>query len=177
MERESVAVDEEMPSAGRGGSARTGLIGTLLVLYWLLDGLVIGAPVVILAALFNPLIVFVVAAALLVPLNIWFCGWLDGHWTAGRSGYAKRVETRLEKVRSGRVMKHPAKWVTSGSDTWFAVAAALTNAITVVCLTRVVGGQPLGRHRVLLAGIGYGLGCSAIWAFVGFLLSDAVRAL
>jgi hypothetical protein len=38
-------------------------------------------------------------------------------------------------------------------DVWFALAAALINAITVVAIARLVGGKPVGAHRIRVAGV------------------------
>ncbi len=74
-------------------------------------------------------------------------------------------------------MSHPAKWVTGASDVLYVIAAALTSGITAVSLARVVGGRPVGEHRVIVAAVSYGIFCSGLWALIGFLAADAIRAL
>lgn len=80
-------------------------------------------------------------------------------------------------MRKGRIMSHPAKWVTGASDVLYVIAAALTSGITAVSLARVVGGRPVGEHRVIVAAVSYGIFCSGLWALIGFLAADAIRAL
>src|SRR5205085_6143209 len=80
---------------------RSGLKGTLVLAYWLSDGVVFGIPVVLLAAWLNALIVFVVAAAVLVPINIACCRWLDRHWEGWMASHGKRIENKLQKLRKG----------------------------------------------------------------------------
>ena len=57
-------------------------------------------------------------------------------------------------------MRHPVEWIQGGSNVWFGLAAALTNAITTVALARLVSGRELGERRVLVAAVSYGLFCS-----------------
>jgi hypothetical protein len=178
VEHDSPAVAEQQaPQQEIGRSSHAGLFGSLVLAYWLLDGLVFGIPVVILAAWLNPLVVFIVAAAVLVPLNIVCCRWLDRNWDGWLASHGKRIEGKLQKLRKGRVMSHPVRWVTGGSDGLYVLAAAVTSAITVVSLARLIGGRPVGGHRALVAAVTYGLFCSGIWALIGFAAGDAIRAL
>lgn len=148
--------------------------GTAIAAYWLLDGYVIGIPTVVLAAWLNPLIVFAVAAVIMITINLWACGWIDRSWDTWAGG---KVEAKLEKVRSKGVGKKVAAWVARGSDGWFVLAAAVTNAITTVAMARLAGGKPLGRHRIVLAALAYGLFAAALWSLLGWLAGDAIRAL
>jgi ABC-type multidrug transport system fused ATPase/permease subunit len=160
-----------------GHSGKTAAIGTLVVVYPVFDAYAIGVPVVVLSAWLNPLVVFAVAAVAVALINVALCGWLDGHWDGWvASGRAAKVEKRLEKLRSGKVMRHPVEWITRGSDAWFALAAALINAITVVAIARLVGGQAVGRHRILVASIAYALFFVALFSIIGFALGDVIRA-
>jgi hypothetical protein len=72
-------------------------------------------------------------------LSLWD-GWIAGH--------GERVEARLEKLRSGRITRHPVEWVRRGSVGWFALAAILLNAVVAVAVARLVGGEPVGARRV-----------------------------
>ena len=148
--------------------------GTAIAAYWLLDGYVIGIPTVVLAAWLNALIVFAVVAVIMITINLWACGWIDRQWDAWAGG---KVEARLTKVRSKGMGKKVSGWVSRGSDGSFVVAAAITNAITTVALARVAIGRPLGRHRVWLAALAYGLFAAGLWSLIGWLVGDAIRAL
>jgi len=53
----------------------------------------------------------------------------------------------------------------------------VTSGITAVARAHVIGGRRLGDHRATVAGISYGIFCSGLWALVGFLAGDALRAL
>jgi hypothetical protein len=118
-----------------------------------------------------------VAAALLVPLNIVCCRWLDRHWDGWTARHGKRIEAKLQKMREGRIMSHPVRWVTGASDALYAVAAAITSGITAVSLARLIGGRPVGDRRVIVAAVSYGIFCSGLWALIGFLAGDVIRAL
>lgn len=154
--------------------AHTSATGTAIAAYWLLDAYVIGIPTVILAAWLNPIIVFAVAAALMIAINLWACGWIDRQWDDWAGG---KVEAKLQKVRSKGVGKKVSGWIARGSDAWFMLAAALTNAITTVAFARAAAGAPIGRHRIVLASLGYGLFAAGLWSLIGWLGGDVIRAL
>lgn len=162
---------DKSPSAPPAHGAAT---GTAIAVYWLIDGYVIGIPTVVLAAWLNPLIVFAVVAVIGVSINLWACGWINRAWDTWASG---KVEAKLQKVRSKGIGKKVSGWISRGSDAWFVLAAALTNAITTVCLARAAAGKPLGHHRVVLAALGYGLFSAGLWSLIGWLAGDAIRAL
>jgi hypothetical protein len=73
--------------------------------------------VVLLAVWLNALVVFVVAAVVLTPINGACCRWVEQSWGAFiESSFGHRVEQRLAKLRAGRVMRHPVAWMSRGSD-------------------------------------------------------------
>jgi len=173
--RASVAVVAQS-SSEPGGSARSGVIGVLVVLWWFSDAVVV-IGVAALAAWLNPLIVFVVATIVLTAINLGCCNWIDRHWDGWMARYGKRFEKRLEKMRKGRVMRHPVAWITSGSGALFGLAAALTNAINAVVLGRLIGGQPVGERRALIAAVSFSIFGAGLGALIGFAAGDIIRAL
>jgi hypothetical protein len=159
-----------------GGHAS--LVAGLIAAYWLSDGYIIGLPVAVLAATWNPLIVFVVGAALVISINLAACRWINTAWTSwasGRSG--ARVERQLDKVRPTKVGMTATRWISSDSDARFATAAALTCAIVAVTLGRSVGGRPLDARRVRLAAVSYALFSIGLFTFAGVVAGGALRAL
>jgi hypothetical protein len=166
--------DESVP---RASVARTGLVGTLVGLWWALDTLV-QLTVILLAVWLNALVVFVAALIVLTVINNACCTWIEGRWDGWISSrFGTRLEQRLEKMRAGRVMRHPAAWITRGSDAWFGLAAALTNAITTVTIAHMVSGQPVGKRRVLIASVSFAALVAGLGSLLGLLLRDAIRAL
>jgi len=169
-----VKPDESLP---RASVARTGLVGVLVGLWWSLDGLV-QLVVVFLAAWLNALVVFGAALVVLTVVNGACCSWLESRWDGWISSrFGKKVERRLEKMRAGRVMRHPAAWITDGSDAWFGGAAALTNAITAVTVAHMVTGQPVAQRRVRIASVSFAALVAGLGALLGILLRDVIRAL
>ena len=67
--------------------------------------------------------------------------------------------------------------ITRGSDGWFAVAAALTNAITAVAVARLIGGQTLSERRILIASASFALFVAGVGALFGIVLGDVIRGL
>ena len=159
------------------GKTRTGIIGTLVALYPVVDGYVFGLPVVVLAASTRPVVVFAVAAAFFLLLNLACCRWVNTHWTqfaAGSSG--ARVEKRLEKMRSGGLMRRPVGWIERGSDAQFALASMLLNAVWVVAFARILGGKPVSRRRIVIASAAYAVGAAGVESLVGWLLGGLVSS-
>jgi hypothetical protein len=130
-----------------------------------------------LAAWINPLIVFAVAAGVLTFINFGCCRWVDGHWDGWMAGNGKRLDRKLEKWRSNRVMKHPVSWIERGADAWFGLAAALTDAITVVAAARIISGKPVGERRIVIAAVSYAIFCAGLFSLIGLAVGDTVRAL
>jgi hypothetical protein len=164
-------------TGGAGRAARVGIVGTAIGIYAYADAIVLGPIVVVLAALLNPLIVFGVAAVLLFFVNLSMCNWIERQWNAWIVGRENRLERKLAKMRKSRVMRHPVRWITNGSDGWFALAAALFNAVTVVALARLIGGKPVGERRIFMAALGYAIFFAGIMSIIGFVGEETVRAL
>ena len=164
------------PTRGTARSARAAAVGTAIALYATFDSLITGLPIAVLAAVLNPLIVFLAAAVLLVLLNIACCNWIERQWAAFIAGNAKRLEAKLDKMRKSRVMRHPVAWITRGSDAWYTLAAALANAIIVMALARFIGGEPVSERRILLGSVAYAICFAATFSVTGFVVADAVRA-
>ena len=74
-------------------------------------------------------------------------------------------------------MRHPVAWITRGSDAWFGLAAALTNAITTVAIAHLVTGQPAGQRRVRIASVSFAAFVAGLGAVLGLAMRDAIRAL
>jgi hypothetical protein len=58
----------------------------------------------------RPVNLGVVVAVALFVINVATAG-LQHHWEAWIAGNGKKIEERLDKMRNGRVMKHPAAWI------------------------------------------------------------------
>ena len=159
---------------GRTGAARTGVVGSIVAAVAFFDGVVVGAPIALLAASFRPALVYVVATIAVVVLVVGCCTWVDRRWDDWFSGNGKRIEARLERMRGSRVMRHPVAWIDRGSDRWYALAAAVANPILVAGLARFVGGRPVGERRILLGAVAYAVPYVAMWSIIGFALGEAV---
>jgi hypothetical protein len=61
--------------------------------------------------------------------------------------------------------------------TWFALAAALTNAITTVGAARMITGSPVSERRILIASASFGLFVATLGALLGIAMGDIIRAL
>jgi hypothetical protein len=79
-------------------------------------------------------------------------------------------------MRTGRLMRHPVAWIQRGSDFWFGLAAALTNAITTVAVARLIGGHSISERRILVASFSFALFVAGVGSLLGFALGDAIRA-
>src|SRR6476469_10702247 len=166
----------EDQQANIGG--RTSIAAGVIVAYWLADGYVIGLPVAALAAMWNPLIVFVAALTIVISINLAACRWINTAWSSWASGSsAARIDRQLDKVRPTRMGRAATRWIASDSNVRFAAAAALTCAIVAVTLARSVTGLPLGSHRIYLAAVSYALFSIGVFTLAGLVAGQALGAL
>jgi hypothetical protein len=165
------------PTRDPAGAARTGLVGAVVIGIGFFDGVFLGAPIALLAAAFEPsiLYVYIGATAAVVFLVSFCCTWLDGRWDLWLSGNS-RIEERLESMRTNRLMRRPVEWIHSGSERRYALAAAVANPILVAAFARSLSGKPIGERRILLGAVAYAIPYVAIWSIVGFALGATVRA-
>jgi hypothetical protein len=157
-------------------AARSGAVGTIVAAFAFFDSLCLGLPIALLAATLSPSFAYVLATIGVVLIVIGSCHWVDRRWDDWFSGNGSRIETRLDSMRSSRLMAHPVAWIQRGSDRWYAVAAAVANPILVATLARFVGGEPVGERRILLGAVAYAVPYVALWTIVGLALGDTVRA-
>jgi hypothetical protein len=158
---------EPNSSSGPAHPASTAIIGAFVAFFALFDTLLLGLPIMMLAAWIDPLLIFIATGVLLTVVNRAACGWLDREWDLWMGGAGKRVEKKLESMRSSRHMVHPVRWIAGGSDVRFAFAASLTNAIITVAGARLIGGKLVGTHRVLIASVTYSLFFVGVYSLVG----------
>jgi hypothetical protein len=161
-------VEIDAPAPGTGHSASKTFIGTAIAFYAIFDTITLGVATTAFAIFFNPLIVFIIAAVVITIINDACCVWLNREWGNWVTGPGKRVEAKLEKLRSSRIMRHPVDWATRGPVVWFALAAALVNAICVTVAALVVGGKPVGALRIRIAAIAYGIFFAGVYSLIGW---------
>lgn len=159
-----------------GGRLRNGAIGAIVAAFAFFDGVVVGAPIALLAASVRPALIFVASVVAVTCFSIFCSGWVNRRWDDWLSGNDKRVVTKLELMRGSRLMKRPVAWVEGGSDRQYALASALVNPVLVVALARSVGGTPIHGRRIRLGSIAYAIPYVAMWTIFGLLLGDAIRA-
>ena len=160
-----------------GGTARSAVVGTVVMALAFFDGIFIGAPIALLAAAFRPVTVYCGAVLAVAFLVIACCRWVDRRWDEFFTGNGRRIETRLDAMRASRLMRHPVAWIQRGSDRWYALAAAVANPILVAGLARFVGGRQIGRRRIVLGAVAYAIPYVAMWTLVGLVVSGSLRAL
>jgi hypothetical protein len=157
-------------------TVRTTAMGTLVAIYGMFDTLLMGVPIVLLAAWLDPLAVFLVAGTGVTAADGLCCTWIDREWDRWFAGSGRRIEPRLQHLRSSRLLRHPVAWIEDGSDRRFALGAAITNAIIATVIFRLLTGRPAGPRRILLASLAYGAFFTGLYAFVGFVLGRALHA-
>ena len=158
-----------------GSAARTSAIGTGVGAFAFFDGVFLGLPIAVLAAVFRPLVVYPVAVVAVILLVIACCTWVDRRWDEWFSGHGKKIETRLESMRESRLMSHPVAWIQSGSNRGYAFAAAVANPILIAGLARFIGGKPIGERRIMLGAVAYAIPYVAMWTIVGYALGGTLR--
>jgi hypothetical protein len=170
---QSVAVDDERTQS-RTQRVRAAGVGALVAIWTFFDAILIGLPILPLAAWTQPLIVFVIGSVVVTLINVAACGWVDRQWNVWIAG--TRFENRMQKIRSGKRARRPVEWIGRGSDVWFAPAATLLNAVQVIALVRLITGHTAGSRRILVASMAYSIFYAGLFSLLGFALGDAIRA-
>jgi hypothetical protein len=141
----------------------------------LFDGVVLGAPVAVLAALFRPLVVYVVATSAAIVLTIACSRWVNRRWGEWLFGHGSRIGNRLDAMRASRLMRRPVGWIQRGSDGSYALAAAVCNPILVLAIARSMSGKSVGQRRILVGSVAYAIPYVAFWSLVGWALAETIR--
>jgi hypothetical protein len=157
---------------GHGSRARTVAIGTAVAAYTLLDAYTIGILIMALAIWTDPLWLFLVATAVLTPVNLAASSWVNRVWIPHGGGYQKR----LDRLRAGRWSSHAVGWVTRSSVGWYMLAATLLNATVTVALTRSITGQAVDARRIRLGAIAYSAFFAAMFTLTGLALKVVITA-
>jgi hypothetical protein len=111
----------------------------------------------------------------LLVVNLLCTRWLDREWDRWiAAGSGEKIEARLTKMRTGKVMRHPVRWITGGSILFVGLAALITNPVLVIVVARLVGGKPVPRGRITLASIAYAIGMSVLCCAIGFGIGEGV---
>jgi hypothetical protein len=152
-----------------------GAVGAAVAIYAFLDDLFLG-PILVAAAVFFPwYLILGSATGLLTLVNVACCNWLQRTWDGWVHGHGAKLEARLEKLRNGRLTRHPVRWITRDSDVWVTVAAGLIGTVIVVAVIRLLGGRPVGRRRVVYASVAYSAGFAATYTGIGIGIDDLLR--
>ena len=86
-------------------------------------------------------------------IELAFCTWVNRHWDSWEAKAGPRMRKKIDKWRSGRVMRHVTDWITRGSGIVYGFASLIamfvTDAVVIVTVARMISGQRLSRGRVL----------------------------
>lgn len=151
------------------------VIGTAVAAYAFFDDLLLG-PILVAGAVWFPwYLTLGPAAGLFTFINVACCSWVQQSWDSWIHGQGAKLEARLEKRRRSRLLRHPVGWITRDSDVWVTIAAGLIGTVIVVAVVRLLGGNPVGRRRVMFASLTYSVGFAATYTGVGVGIDDLVR--
>ena len=163
------------PQPHEHAGIRNGVVGALVAVYAFLDDLLL-APILVGATIWFPwYLTFGVAAALFTFTNIACCNWVQRGWDSWIHGHGTRLEARLDKLRRGRLLRHPLAWISRDSDVWVTIAAGLIGTVIVVAVIRLAGGEPVGHRRLVFASLAYSAGFAATYTGVGVAIKDVLR--
>ncbi len=163
-------MDDRVETTQQPSRAATAFIGGAIAIYAVFDTLIIGLPTLVLAATYDSLRVFGIAACAIALLNVACCTWVDDHWGAWMASSGQRVGARLEKMRDRKALQKPIGWIEEGTPGRYALAAAIVNAILVVGTARVITGKPVGARRIRVASFSYGMIFAGVYSLCGYML-------
>jgi len=162
------AIDDRPAAEVAVRGSRGGLAAALVAAWFVLNdfaGLVTLAG----AYFFNPVLVFFAAAVTFGGIELVCCNWVNRNWDGWMAKIGPSLDGKIRRWRQGRIMKHPVRWATGDSTRWFAVAALLTSGLTVVTVSRALGGRPVGRARLRVAVLCYALFVAGVFTVSGYL--------
>jgi hypothetical protein len=163
----------ESPATKAGVAGALGIV-PLIAVWTFFDGVIIGFPILVAATLWRPLMAFVIGATVWITLNLLTGRWIDREWESRVVG--TRLETRLDKARSGERAQRAVARVANGSTLAFGVGAVLLSAGQMFALNRIAAGPPVSRSRRLAAAVSPAICWGGLYATFGFLLHEALTA-
>jgi hypothetical protein len=153
-----------------------GVVGALVGVYAFLDDLILG-PILVAVTVWAPwYFVFGVAAVVLTFVNVACCNWMLRGWDDWIQGYGAKLEKRLEKLRRGRLLKHPLGWIARDSTVLLIIAAGLIGTVIVVAVTRLAGSETVSKRQILFGSIAYSVGFAATYTGVGVAIEHLAQA-
>lgn len=162
--------DAAAPSKAR----KTGLVGVFVGVWTVLDGLIIGVPIIIVATTWGRLLItFAIGAFVWSVVNLWVTGWINRRWDSWLSG--SKVEAHLNKIRDGKKVRRAVEWITRGSPLWFAIAAITLSAGQVIILFRIATGKATNRGQQLCACLAPAIFFSGLFSFIGWAAHKAIN--
>jgi len=171
----SIDVPAAKPASRALKRLQYGVVGTAVAVYAFLDDLLLGPILVAAAVLFPWYLTMGAATGVFTLVNIICCNWLQRSWDTWIQRHGARLDARLAKLRDGRLLKYPARWITRDSDVWVTVAAGLIGTVIVVTVIRLLGSKPVGHRRVVFASFAYSAGFVATYTGVGIGIGDLLR--
>jgi hypothetical protein len=163
-------------TTSRSGPGSRAAIGVFIAGFALFGDLIVGAIVILLAALANPFVVWAISAATIALINVACCHWVVREWASFIDGPGAGVAKRIDSLRDARLTRRPIAWLSEAGDGRFALAAILTNAITAVTAARAFG-TDVNRRRVLIASVAFAVVSCGLHATFGFIIGEVVRGL
>ena len=176
QDREQALVEGSTKPQGRPlATLEQGVIAAAVGIYAFLDDLLLGPMLVAAAVLFPWYLILASAAGLFTFINIGCCTWLQRRWDRWVHCHGARLEARVDKLRRGRLTRHPIRWMTRDSDVWVTIAAGFIGTVIVVGVIRLLGGPPVTHRRLVYASVAYSAGFAATYTGVGVGIHDLLR--
>lgn len=140
------------------------------------DDWTVGPIVVALGALLPALPTFVIAAGAYGLVQYGTCEWMQRRWGDWIGKRGRRIEAQLERWRRGRILRHPARWITRDSIFLFVLASVIFAPVIVVAIARISSDRPISRRRMLLSCAIYGVWFAALYTAIGYGIGIEVRS-
>src|SRR5262245_3610431 len=116
------------PMAKAWNAIRTGGMAAL-ILAWAVGGEVKLLAVVLLALfLVHHVIALAAAFVAYAAIELAFCTWIERHWDGWEAKAGSRMRKKIDKWRSGRVMRHVADWITGGTEVVYGIDSLIAHA-------------------------------------------------
>jgi hypothetical protein len=158
------------------GAARSGIVATLIVLWFTAGDKLSAAAVVLLAVFVSVPIAAAAGIAFFSLVEFTCCVWIDENWAQWEAKVSDKIRAKVERWREGRMLRHIVGWISGGSALMYIIAAVLTSPITTVTVARLIGGKTVGKSRILTACVAYSVFLVGIATIVALMFLEGEQA-
>lgn len=151
----------------------TAVVAGFVGYYAFFDNSIVAPVVIGLVVAIGWVLGSLVSLALLCVVSLACTRWMLRRWDEWMAGSGERLERKAARLRHGRVMRHPMRWIARGSTLSFVVAGALLGLLVPSAVFRIASGRDPARRQLVAGSLGYAVCTAAIYTAAGYGIAVA----